>query len=93
MKIPQNNQFTLMIVVAIAGTALALFGYLMWYVSPDEVTERVKVIAITEDGCIVETMDGYPFNIGPCDANQGDIIVATVDVKVKERAWLMNPTN
>ena len=64
----------------------------MWYVAPAEVTEMVKVVAVTDDGCIVETMDGFAINIGPCDANPGDLIMATYDAKVKERAELMNPT-
>ncbi len=78
-------------VLAVMG--VSLFAYLMWYVSPDEVLERVKIISVTENGCIGETMDGYPVNIGQCDAKPGDIIVAAVDQKVKERQELMNPTS
>ena len=36
--------------------ALVLFAYLMWYVSPDEYMERVKVIAVTEAGCIARPL-------------------------------------
>ena len=64
----------------------------MWYVSPDVVVERVEVIAVTETGCIGQTMDGYPVNIGQCNAQPGDIILAPVDQKAKERQDLMNPT-
>ena len=42
--------------------------------------------------CIVETSDGFAVNIGPCDGNPGEFIVATYDAKVKEREALMNPT-
>lgn len=87
-----SKKTILMLSAIIAGVALALFGYLMWYVSPDEVTERVKVVAIIESGCIVETMDGFPMNIGPCDGKPGEMIIATYDAKIKERALLMNPT-
>lgn len=76
-----------------AGVGIGLFVYLTFYVSPDEVTERVKVVANTASGCIVETMDGHPINIGPCDAESGETIVATYDAKIKERSLLMNPTN
>ena len=71
----------------------ALFAYLMFYTAPEEVTERVKVIAVTDEGCIAETMDGFAVNIGPCSAQEGDFIVALVDQKTKERAAAMNPTN
>ncbi|MDH3502785.1 MAG: hypothetical protein OEL69_09840 [Nitrosopumilus sp.] len=76
----------------IAAGAILLFVYLMWYVSPDQIDERVKVIANTNDGCIVETFDGYAINIGSCDAQPDQYIVAPIDQKLKERAALMNPT-
>jgi len=73
--------------------AVSLFAYLMWYTSPDHIEERVKVIANTDDGCIVETLDGYAINVGPCDFKPDEYIIAPIDQKLKERAALMNPTN
>jgi len=70
-----------------------LFVYLTWYVSPHEITERVEVITNTADGCIVETYDDYSINIGTCNSEHGDFIVATYDAKEKERRYLMNPTD
>jgi len=72
--------------------AASLFAYLMWYVSPEATTEWVKIIAVTENGCIAETLDGFATNIGVCDAQSGDYVSAAVDQKVKERAAAMNPT-
>lgn len=89
----ESKKTVLMISAVITGASLALFGYLMWYVEPDEVTEKVKLIAVTESGCIVETMDGYPMNIGPCEGEPGETITATYDAKIKEREYLMNPTD
>ena len=77
----------------IAVVAASLFVYLMWYTSPDHIEERVKVIANTDDGCIVETLDGYAINVGPCDFEPDEYIIAPIDQKLKERAALMNPTN
>ena len=88
----KNNKITIQIFVGVIVIAAVLFAYLTWYVSPDEVTEKVKVIANTEDGCIAESFDGFAINIGQCDAQAGDVIVATYDAKIKERAILMNPT-
>ena len=76
----------------IALAALGLFAYLMWFVSPMETTELVKIIAITENGCIAETLDGFAANIGDCDAQPGDYVSAAVDQKAKERAIAMNPS-
>ena len=76
----------------LAGVGLALLVYLMFYVAPAEVLETVKIVAITSQGCIGETLDGYAVNVGNCNAEPGDYISALVDQKLKERAALMNPT-
>lgn len=77
----------------IAVGAILLFAYLMFYTTPVQQMEMVKVVAVTNSGCIAETMDGYSVNIGPCNAQPGQYVNALVDQKVKERAALMNPTN
>jgi len=77
----------------IAVASVLLFAYLMWYVTPEKNTEMVKVIAVTESGCIAETLDGFSVNIGECQAESGQYISALVDQKVKERAAAMNPTS
>ena len=88
-----SNRKNIAIVAGIlAAMGISLLVYLMWYVSPDEVIERVEIISVTEDGCIGQTMDGYPVNIGECNAEPGDVILAPVDQKAKERQQLMNPT-
>ena len=73
--------------------AVVLFAYLMWYVAPEEYTERVKVIDVTEAGCIAETYDGFAVNIGDCQVQPGEYANAKIDKKVKERAAAMNPTS
>lgn len=88
----KNNKITIQVFIGVIVIAGGLFAYLTWYVSPDEVTEKVKVITNTQDGCIAESFDGFAVNIGKCDARAGDIIVATYDAKIKEREILMNPT-
>ena len=87
-----NVGSTIFIAGVIGVAAVSLFAYLMWYVSPDHNIERVKVVAVTESGCIAETADGYPVNIGDCQAQPGDYIDAPVDQRTKERQDLMNPT-
>ena len=67
-----------------------LFAYLMWFVAPAENMEMVKIIAVTEDGCIGETFDGFAVNIGSCDVKVGDVINAPVDQKVKEKNKKIN---
>ena len=83
---------SLVIFGSIAIVSVLLFTYLMWYVGPEENVELVEVIAVTEEGCIGETFDGFAVNIGACQAQPGEYVNATVDAKVKERAAAMNPT-
>lgn len=89
-KLPVNS--TLLVGGSIALGAVLLFAYLMWYVDPEHNMEMVKVIAVTDKGCIAETLDGFAVNIGDCKAQPGSYIDALVDQKVKQRAAAMNPT-
>jgi len=77
-------------ILAVAG--LSLVAYMLFFTAPEEKSERVKVIAITESGCIAETMDGFAVNIGQCQTQEGEMVIAVVDQKVKDRAAAMNPT-
>ena len=88
-----NTKSMLIIGGVIAAVAISLFAYLMMYTAPAEINERVKVIANTAEGCIVETSDGFAVNIGPCNAQPDEYIVTLIDQKLKERAAAMNPTN
>ena len=90
-KSDKNSTFIIAGVIAI-GAGL-LFAYLMFYTAPAETMELVKIIAVTDDGCVAETMDGYAVNIGNCNAKPGQYVDALVDQKTKERAALMNPTD
>ena len=90
-KSDKNSTFIIAGVIAIG--AVLLFAYLMFYTAPAETMELVKIIAVTDNGCVAETMDGYAVNIGDCNAKPGQYVDALVDQKTKERAALMNPTN
>lgn len=89
----KNTNSLLIVGGIIAIGAVLLFAYLMWYVSPAENLEVVKVVAVTNSGCIAETLDGYSVNIGQCDVQPGEYTKALVDQKLKERAAMMNPTS
>ncbi len=77
----------------IAVGAVLLFAYLMFYTAPEENIEMVKIIAVTESGCVAETLDGFSVNIGECQAQPGQYVNAPVDQKAKDRAAAMNPTS
>lgn len=54
-KSGKNSTFIIAGVIVL-GAGL-LFAYLMFYTAPVEKMELVKIIAITNEGCIAETMD------------------------------------
>ncbi len=92
-KKSSDKKSLLIVSGVLAAIGLSLFAYLMFYTAPEEATEWVKVIAVTESGCIAETLDGFSVNIGQCNVEEGESVIAIVDQKVKERAAAMNPTN
>ena len=92
MTAVSNKKSLFILSGVISAVAITILGYLMIYTAPVEVNERVKVIANIEQGCIVETYDGYAINIGPCNGRPDQYIMAPIDQKLKEHASLMNPT-
>jgi len=49
-------------------TTIVPIGYWM----PVSVTETAKVIAVTENGCVVEGSYGYPVTVANCSARPGE---------------------
>jgi len=90
-KSGKNSTFIIGGVIAIV--AGLLFAYLMFYTAPEENMELVKIIAVTDEVCIGETLDGFSVNIGNCNAQPGQYVDALVDQKTKDRAAAMNPTS
>ena len=95
-KIGKKSSSSMKSIVMIGGVLGAIFAvglaYMFFYVAPEEVIERVEVIAVTQEGCIAETADGFATNIGQCIAEPGEFVMAPIDQKVKERQLAMNPT-
>ena len=88
-----SDKKSLIIVSGIlAAVGISLLSYMFFYTASEEKSEWVKVIAITESGCIAETLDGFAVNIGQCQSQEGEMVIAIVDQKVKDRAAAMNPT-
>ena len=88
-----SDKKSLIIVSGIlAAVGISLLSYMFFYTAAEEKSEWVKVIAITESGCIAETLDGFAVNIGQCQSQEGEMVIAIVDQKVKDRAAAMNPT-
>jgi hypothetical protein len=75
------------IIAGIAGAiivmATAVFPF--WNLIPRMVNEEVQVKAVDQNGCYVQTHDGFVIHIPPCNAKPGENITATFDAKIRER--------
>ena len=68
-----------------AGLAVVLvFTLTPWNFIPEQVTEDVTVLAITEHGCVGESQYGVSVIIPQCSAQVGDIVSATFYVPAME---------
>ena len=81
--------FVVAIIAAVAIMMTAVFP--IWNLFPNNVTETVKVVAVDENGCTIETSDEYIIHISPCNAKPGDSITATYDAKIKQRIHAFLP--
>ena len=67
------------------GLAVVMVMTLMpWNIAPTQVTEDVTVLAITEHGCVGESMLGVSVVVSDCSAAVGDVVSATFNVPAME---------
>ena len=75
------------VIAGIAGAIIvmttAVFPF--WNLIPRMVSEEVQVKAVDQNGCYVQTRDGFVIHIPPCNAKPGENITATFDAKIRER--------
>ena len=89
MQFTKEKGIALAAVAAVIIMATVVFPF--WNLLPNQVTETVKIIKVDQTGCTVETLDHYIIEIDSCDGKPGDIITATFDGKIKERAKTFSP--
>ena len=74
-------------VIAIMAGGLAVMLVLLlapWNFVPVQVTEDITVLAITEHGCVGESLYGVSVVVSECNANVGDVISATFNIPAME---------
>lgn len=60
------------------GLAVVLILTLtVWNIIPQQVTEDVTVLAVTQHGCVGESQLGISVVVSPCAAQVGDVVSAT----------------
>ena len=74
-------------VIALMAGGLAVMLVLLltpWNLVPTQVTEDVTVLAVTEYGCVGESVLGVSVVVSECSAQVGDVVSATFNVPAME---------
>ncbi len=72
-------------ILAIATSVILVFTVTPWNIAPTLVTENVTVIAVTDYGCVAESVLGNSVVVSNCESNVGDVISATFYVPAMEQ--------
>lgn len=89
MELTKEKGIVIAAILVVIIMATAVFPF--WNLLPREVTETVKVVAVDQTGCTVETSDHFIIKLDSCDGKPGDNITATFDGKIKDRARAFLP--
>lgn len=74
----------LVLTLAAATSVILVLTLAPWNFLPTLVTEDVTVIAVTDYGCVAESILGHSVVVSDCSANVGDVISATFYVPAGE---------
>ena len=81
----KTPQLKFMAILAVATSVILVFTVIPWNILPTMVTENVTVIAVTEFGCVGESVLGHSVVVSDCAAGVGDVISATFYVPAMEQ--------
>ena len=72
-------------ILAAATSVILVLTITPWNIVPTQVTEDVTVIAVTDYGCVAESVLGHSVVVSNCDANVGDVVSATFYVPAMDK--------
>jgi hypothetical protein len=74
-----------LVIVAVATSVILVFTITPWNIVPTLVTEDVRVIAVTDYGCVAESSMGHSVVVSDCRAGIGDLVSATFYVPAMDQ--------
>jgi hypothetical protein len=90
-----------LVIVAVATSVILVFTITPWNIVPTLVTEDVRVIAVTDYGCVAESSMGHSVVVSDCRAGVGDLVSATFYVpamdqngyydRIQDKLEMVNP--
>ena len=84
-KYKKTPQLKFALIIAAAISVTLVFTLTPWNIIPTLVTEDVTVIAVTDYGCVGESIFGHSVVVSDCEANVGDIVSATFYIPAMEQ--------
>lgn len=81
----KTPQLKFLAIAAVATSVILVFTVTPWNIVPTLVTEDVTVIAVTDYGCVGESVLGHSVVASNCEANVGDVMSATFYVPAMEQ--------
>ena len=83
-KYKKTPQLKFAVIIAAAISVTLVFTITPWNIIPTLVTEDVTVIAVTDYGCVGESVLGRSVVVPNCAAGVGDTVSATFNIPAME---------
>jgi len=97
----KTPQLKFLAILALATSVILVLTITPWNIIPTQVTEDVTVLAVTDYGCVAESVMGLSVVVSDCSAKVGDLISATFYVpameqngyydRIKDKLEMVNP--
>ena len=81
----QTPRLKFLVILAVATSVMLVLTITPWNFIPTQVTEDVTVIAVTDYGCVAESVIGLSVVVSDCSAKVGDVVSATFYVPAMEQ--------
>ena len=81
----KTPQLKFIAILAVAISVILVLTITPWNIVPTLVTEDVTVIAVTDYGCVGESILGHSVVVSNCEANVGDVVSATFYIPAMEQ--------
>ena len=81
----KTPQLKFLIIAAVATSVILVFTIAPWNIFPTLVSENVRIIAVTDYGCVAESSIGHSVVVSNCKASVGDLVSASFYIPAMEQ--------
>ena len=81
----KTPQLKVLAIVIVAISVILVFTITPWNVIPTLITEDIAVIAVTDYGCVGESIMGHSVVVSDCEVSVGEVVSATFYIPSMEQ--------